>query len=76
MKMKIFLLGLWITIFILVACGSKQEASEQTSAQSNTTPKEHIFSTQENALRKAQQLNQTIAEHDKDMRKKLEEATE
>lgn len=75
MKMKIFLLSLWIAIFILVACGSKQNETDASTAQSNV-PKENVFSAQENALRKAQQLNQTVLEHDKEMRKKIDEATQ
>lgn len=77
MKMRVFLISLWIAIVILVACGSKESEPESLSNDSSPAtqqPREHIFSTQERALRKAQDLNRQVDEHDKEMRKKLGEA--
>ena len=74
MKMRLFLASLWIAIFVLVACGSKQ-TEESNPPQASQTPKEHIFSAQERALRKAQQLNTVVEQHATDMRERIEEET-
>ena len=64
-----------ISAMALVACNGKQsDSADETDAAAKALPKEHIFSAQERALRKAQALNTVVDEHDQEMRKKLGEA--
>jgi len=71
MNMKIFLLLLWAAIVIIAACGSKQEQPSPSAS-----PQEHVFSAQENALRKAKELNQVVEQQAQELSKKVDEATQ
>lgn len=84
MKMTHFLLLLWITIFIFAACSSKtdpatapaDDAAQAESVESGEQPaiQDNVFSAQINAVKKAKQVDRLVQEHDKEMRKQLDES--
>jgi len=75
MNMKLFLMVLWMVIFIIAACGT--DRSDDAKAQAKKpSPTENVFSAQENAMRKAKELNQLVEQHDQELRENAEAATQ